>query len=62
MDWDIPLISLAKENEDIYTTFSPEPLQISKKNPALHLLQFVRDEAHRFGLAYNIKLRAINLK
>src|SRR5918993_4630710 len=62
MDLNIPLISLAKENEDIYTTFSPEPLQISKKNPALHLLQFLRDEAHRFGLAYNIKLRAINLK
>ncbi|MGH9981294.1 MAG: excinuclease ABC subunit UvrC [Nitrososphaeraceae archaeon] len=62
MGLNIPLISLAKENEDIYTNFFPEPLQISKKNPALHLLQFLRDEAHRFGLAYNIKLRAINLK
>ncbi|MGZ5508871.1 MAG: excinuclease ABC subunit UvrC [Nitrososphaeraceae archaeon] len=62
MGLNIPLISLAKENEEIYTTSSPEPLQISKKNTALHLLQSVRDEAHRFGLAYNIKLRAINLK
>lgn len=58
----IPVISLAKENEEIYTSYSSDPLQISKKNPALHLLQFVRDEAHRFGLAYNIKLRAINKK
>jgi excinuclease ABC subunit C len=57
-----PIISLAKENEEIYTTSSPKPLQLSKKNTALHLLQSVRDEAHRFGLAYNIKLRAINLK
>ena len=62
MSLKIPLISIAKENEDIYTNFSSEPVQISKKNTALHLLQFVRDEAHRFGLAYNIKLRAINVK
>jgi excinuclease ABC subunit C len=55
----IPVVSIAKENEEIYTSCSADPLQISKKNPALHLLQFVRDEAHRFGLAYNIKLRAI---
>lgn len=56
----IPVVSIAKENEEIYTSCAADPLQISKKNPALHLLQFVRDEAHRFGLAYNIKLRAIN--
>lgn len=56
----IPVVSIAKENEEIYTSCSADPLQISKKNPALHLLQFIRDEAHRFGLAYNIKLRAIN--
>jgi len=62
MGLDIPMISIAKENEEIYTLYSSEPLQISKKNPALHLLQFIRDEAHRFGLAYNIKLRAINKK
>jgi excinuclease ABC subunit C len=58
----IPVVSIAKEKEEIYTSCSADPLQISKKNPALHLLQFVRDEAHRFGLAYNIKLRAINKK
>ena len=62
MGLNIPVISLAKENEEIFTTSSPEPLQISKKNTALHLLQSVRDEAHRFGLAYNIKLRAIKIK
>ena len=56
----IPIISLAKENEEIYTINSRKPLQISKKSTALHLLQSIRDEAHRFGLAYNIKLRKIN--
>ena len=56
----IPIISLAKENEEIYTINSRKPLQISRKSTALHLLQSIRDEAHRFGLAYNIKLRTIN--
>jgi excinuclease ABC subunit C len=60
MGLNIPIISLAKENEEIYTINSREPLQISKRSTALHLLQSLRDEAHRFGLAYNIKLRAIN--
>lgn len=55
----IPIISLAKENEEIYTNGSSKPLQISKKNIALHLLQSLRDESHRFGLAYNLKLRKI---
>jgi excinuclease ABC subunit C len=55
----IPIISLAKENEEIYTIGLSEPMQISKKNIALHLLQTLRDESHRFGLAYNLKLREI---
>ncbi|HET9805385.1 MAG TPA: UvrB/UvrC motif-containing protein, partial [Nitrososphaeraceae archaeon] len=55
----IPIISLAKENEEIYTIGLSDPLQISKKNIALHLLQSLRDESHRFALAYNHKLREI---
>ena len=55
----IPIISLAKENEEIYTIGLSEPMQISKKNIGLHLLQTLRDESHRFGLAYNLKLREI---
>ena len=57
---DIPCISIAKENEEIYTTFSPEPIILSKGNCALRLLQYIRDEAHRFGLAYNVNLRKLN--
>jgi excinuclease ABC subunit C len=54
----IPLISLAKKNEEIY--FDPDqlPLVIAKDSPALHLLQHVRDESHRFALAYHRRLRA----
>ncbi|HET8792345.1 MAG TPA: hypothetical protein VFM31_01015, partial [Nitrososphaeraceae archaeon] len=55
----IPLISLAKENEEIYTLNSPTPFESSKRNIGLHLLQALRDESHRFGLAYNVKLREI---
>ena len=56
----ITLISLAKENEQIYTLNSSNPLEPSKRNIGLHLLQALRDESHRFGLAYNVKLREIN--
>jgi excinuclease ABC subunit C len=55
----IPLISLAKENEEIYTLNSSTPFESSKRNIGLHLLQALRDESHRFGLAYNVKLREI---
>ena len=55
----ISLISLAKENEQIYTLKSSTPFEPSKRNIGLHLLQALRDESHRFGLAYNVKLREI---
>jgi excinuclease ABC subunit C len=57
---DIPCISLAKEREEIYTHPLKEPLVISRQSDALKLLQHIRDEAHRFSLAYNIKLRKFN--
>jgi len=56
---DVPCISLAKENEEIYVTSSKEPIVLPKSNSGLKMLQHVRDEAHRFGLAYNIKLRKV---
>ncbi len=54
----IPLISLAKREEEIYFPDRPEPLRLPRRSPALRLLQRARDEAHRFGLAYNRKRRA----
>ena len=49
----IPLISLAKREEEVYLPDRPEPLRLPRRSPALRLLQRLRDEAHRFGLAYS---------
>jgi excinuclease ABC subunit C len=56
---DVPCISLAKENEEIYIQSCKEPLILPKSDAALKVLQRARDEAHRFSLAYNIKLRKL---
>src|ERR671924_238698 len=54
---DIKCISLAKEKEEIYTHLLKKPIQLPNSSEALKLLRHIRDEAHRFGLQYNIKLR-----
>lgn len=54
---DIPIISLAKENEEIYHPKHKKPIVLPKGAPALKVLQHARDEAHRFGVAYNRSLR-----
>ena len=56
---DIPCISLAKQNEEIYWQGSKEPIILPRSNIGLKMLQHARDEAHRFGLAYNINLRKL---
>ena len=53
----IPMASLAKENEEVFIPGKPEPLDISRDSPALHILQRARDEAHRFAVSYHRKLR-----
>ena len=54
---DIPCISLAKEKEEICTHLLKQPIRLPNTSEALMLLRHIRDEAHRFGLQYNIKLR-----
>src|ERR687894_433508 len=54
---DIPLRSLAKREEEIFEPGRPEPVVLERNSPELHLLQRVRDEAHRFANAYHTKLR-----
>jgi len=54
---EVPCISLAKEVEEIHRTGFPIPLELARNNAGLKLLQHLRDEAHRFGLAYNVNLR-----
>jgi excinuclease ABC subunit C len=51
------LLSLAKQHEDLYLLDQPQPLQLSKHSFALRLLQYVRDEAHRFAQHYHHILR-----
>jgi excinuclease ABC subunit C len=53
----IPAASLAKEKEEVFVPGRSEPLNIPRTSAALHLLQRVRDEAHRFALGYHLKLR-----
>jgi excinuclease ABC subunit C len=54
---DIPLRSLAKRDEEIFQPGRPEPVTLGRTSPELHLLQRVRDEAHRFANTYHRKLR-----
>jgi len=53
----VPAVGLAKRFEEIYLPGRSEPLILPKDSPALHLLQAVRDEAHRFAVEYHRKLR-----
>jgi excinuclease ABC subunit C len=55
----IPLISLAKREEEVYVVGRSEPLRLARRSPALRLLQQARDEAHRFAITYNRKRRAM---
>ncbi len=54
----IPLASLAKREEEIFLPGSTESIRLSRRSGALRLLQRARDEAHRFGVAYNRKRRS----
>jgi excinuclease ABC subunit C len=51
------LISLAKQEEEIFRVGESEPLRLSRHSAALRLLQYVRDEAHRFAQHYHHLLR-----
>jgi excinuclease ABC subunit C len=55
---DIPMIGLAKRDEEVFFPGRSEPLRLPRRSPSLRLLQRARDEAHRFGLAYNRNRRS----
>lgn len=56
----IPIVALAKENEEIYHPKKERPIRLPKTSQALKVLQYARDEAHRFGVSYNRSLRRIH--
>ncbi|HLB82277.1 MAG TPA: excinuclease ABC subunit UvrC [Gemmatimonadales bacterium] len=49
----LPIVSLAKREEEIYQAGQAEPLRLSRRSPSLKLLQRARDEAHRFAVSYS---------
>lgn len=55
---EMPVIGLAKKMEEIFQEGISESLLLSKDSPAIHLLQRIRDEAHRFAITYHRKLRS----
>jgi len=58
----IPIISIAKQFEEIYLPGSTKPIILQKKDKALLYIQEIRDEAHRFAIKYNRLLRAKEIR
>lgn len=52
-----PIISIAKKFEEIYFPNLEHPQSLPKSSPALHLLQRIRNEAHRFAITFHRELR-----
>jgi excinuclease ABC subunit C len=53
----IPIVGLAKQEEEIFLPGQPEPILLPRKSQALFLVQRIRDEAHRFGVTFHRNLR-----
>ena len=53
----LPVIGLAKRNEEIYLPGRSEPVVLDRHDPALRMLQALRDEAHRFAISFHRELR-----
>jgi excinuclease ABC subunit C len=47
---ELPVVGLAKREEEIWLPGRPDPIRLSRKDPALQLIQRLRDEAHRFAI------------
>lgn len=54
---EVPMFGLAKREEEIFLPDREEPIRLDHHTPELHLVQRVRDEAHRFGITYHRALR-----
>ncbi|MDR1599701.1 MAG: excinuclease ABC subunit UvrC [Oscillospiraceae bacterium] len=54
---DTPICSLAKRLEEIFLPDREGSILLDKRSPALHLMQHIRDEAHRFAITHHRKLR-----
>lgn len=53
----MPVAALAKEQEEIFLPQQAEPIRLPQDSPALHILQWIRDEAHRFAITFHRQRR-----
>ncbi len=56
---DLPLAAIAKREEIVFVQGQEEPVRLGLSSPALHLIQEIRDEAHRFAVTFHRRRRAI---
>lgn len=56
---EMPIISLAKREEEIFVLGRSESLRLPRRSPALRILQQARDEAHRFAITFQRKRRSL---
>ncbi len=55
---DIPIISIAKQEEELFLPGRSQSIRLPYDSPALYLIQRMRDEAHRFTITYHRSLRS----
>ena len=55
----MPIISLAKREEEIFVLGRSDPIRLPRRSPALRVLQQARDEAHRFAITFQRKRRSM---
>ena len=54
----VPIVGLAKREEEVFRPGESDPIWLKRGSPALHLVQRIRDEAHRFAITYHRNLRS----
>lgn len=58
----IPVLGLAKKMEEIYLPGVSQPQRLAEDSAALHTIQWLRDEAHRFAIGYHREVRARRIR
>lgn len=58
LDREIPVVALAERFEDVFVPGESDPRRLPRQSEALYLMQRIRDESHRFALAYHRQLRS----